>query len=85
MTYLDFDEVKFLMEKGFAPANYFPRIKFEIVAELIKEYAMRKLIDLPEDVYEKLQHICVDEKTNPKNFIEELVKREVKERGQKIK
>jgi hypothetical protein len=46
---------------------------------------MRKLIDIPEDIYNQLQHICIDKKTNPKKWIEELIKREVKERGQKIK
>lgn len=44
---------------------------------------MRKLIDIPEDIYNQLQHICIDEKTNPKNWIEELIKREVKKRAGK--
>ena len=34
---------------------------------------MRKLIDIPEDIYKNLQHICIDEGTNPKNWIEQLV------------
>lgn len=41
---------------------------------------MRKLIDIPEDTYKQLQHICIDESTNPKNWIEGLIKREVKKR-----
>jgi hypothetical protein len=46
---------------------------------------MRKLIDIPDDVCNQLQHICIDDKTNPKKFIEEHIKHEVKKRVQKIK
>ena len=38
---------------------------------------MRKLIDIPKDVFKNLQHICVDDGTNPKRWIEELIKNEV--------
>jgi hypothetical protein len=44
---------------------------------------MRKLIDIPEDIYKKLQHICIDEGTNPKNWIENLVVNEVKKKSKK--
>lgn len=42
---------------------------------------MRKLIDIPEDIYKNLQHICIDEGTNPKNWIENLVTNEVKKKS----
>lgn len=41
----------------------------------------RKLIDIPEDVYKKIQHLCIDLKTNPKKWIEDLIIREVKRGG----
>ncbi len=42
---------------------------------------MRKLIDIPEDIYKKLQHLVIDEGTNPKNWIENLVTNEVKKKS----
>lgn len=44
-------------------------------------FAMRKLIDIPEDIYKNLQHICIDEGTNPKNWIENLIVNEVKKKS----
>lgn len=47
---------------------------------------MRKLIDIPDDVYKKVQHLSIDENTNPKNWIENLIILEVQKReGEKIK
>jgi hypothetical protein len=34
---------------------------------------MKKLIDIPDDVKKKLQYLCIEENTNPKNWIEALV------------
>lgn len=47
---------------------------------------MRKLIDIPDIIYKKIQHISVDENTNPKKWIENLIDCEIKKRkGEKIK
>lgn len=47
---------------------------------------MRKLIDIPDSTYKKIQHIAVDENTNPKKWIENLIDCEIKKReGEKIK
>lgn len=40
---------------------------------------MRKLIDIPDEIYRKLKHICVDNDTNPKNWIEDLIKKHIYE------
>lgn len=42
---------------------------------------MRKLIDIPEDIYKKVQHLAIDKGTNPKNWIENLVANEVKKKS----
>ena len=44
---------------------------------------MRKLIDIPEDIYKKLQHICIDDEKDMKNWIQDLIKEEVKKRAGK--
>ena len=46
---------------------------------------MRKRIqiDIPEDIYKQIQHISIDDGTNPKNWIEELIKREVTKRSKR--
>ncbi len=42
-----------------------------------------KLIDIPEDILKKLKHIAIDEGTNPKNWIEKLIKSEVEKESKK--
>ena len=73
MNYLDNTEVKFLMSKGFAPANYFPSMKFEYVANLLNEYAMRKLIDIPEEITKDLKILAVKADKDLKNYIQDLL------------
>lgn len=82
MNYLNRLEVKFLMKKGFAPANNIKNIKFETLAELLKQYeVMRKLIDIPEEILEDLQIKAVKAKKDLKNYIQDLLIEHV--RGQK--
>lgn len=45
---------------------------------------MRNLIDIPKNIYKNLQHICIDEETNPKNWIENLVVNEVKKKSKQL-
>lgn len=46
---------------------------------------MRKLIDIPEDIYKGIQYLSIDEGTNPKNWIEDLLASEVKKKSKQIK
>lgn len=39
---------------------------------------MRKIIDIPKEVLKQVQHIAIDENTNAKKWIEDLIIREVK-------
>ena len=45
---------------------------------------MRKLIDIPKEVVKPLQHICIDDGKDMKNWIQDLIIDEVKKRGGKI-
>lgn len=47
----------------------------------LNNFYMKKIVDIPEDVMIKIQHICVDEKTNPKKWIEKLIINEVNKAG----
>jgi len=38
---------------------------------------MRKQIDISEEILKKLQHLAIEEGTNPKNWIENLIAKEV--------
>lgn len=38
---------------------------------------MKKVIDIPDDVYRKLKHLCIDKNTNAKNWIENLIIQEI--------
>ncbi len=46
---------------------------------------MRKLIDIPDDIFKQLQHVAIDEDMNPKKWIEKLIISEVVRRGGKKK
>jgi len=44
---------------------------------------MRKLLDIPDDIHKCLKYICVEENTNPKSWIENLIIKEVTKRTKK--